>query len=87
MQRRLHPYREGLGQVTPFGAVGHHRTTRIKCPQSNGIVERLHRTLLEEHFRVEGRRTWFKTIEEMQAVLDDFLVIYNQRRPHQGSAA
>jgi hypothetical protein len=29
---------------------------------SNGIVERLHRTLLDEHFRVEGRRTWFETI-------------------------
>ena len=61
-----------------------HRTTRVKRPQSNGIVERLHRTLLDEHFRVEGRRTWFETIEEMQAVLDDYLVGYNQRRPHQG---
>jgi transposase InsO family protein len=61
-----------------------HRTTRVKRPQSNGIVERLHRTLLDEHFRVEGRRTWFETIEEMQVVLDDYLVGYNQRRPHQG---
>ena len=61
-----------------------HRTTRVKRPQSNGIVERFHRTLLDEHFRVEGRRTWFETIEEMQVVLDDFLVGYNQRRPHQG---
>ena len=62
-----------------------HRTTRVKRPQSNGIVERFHRTLLDEHFRVEGRRTWFETIEEMQAVLDDFLTGYNQRRPHQGA--
>jgi transposase InsO family protein len=31
----------------------------------NGIIERFHRTLLDEHFRVEGRRTWFETIEEM----------------------
>jgi transposase InsO family protein len=61
-----------------------HRTTRVKRPQSNGIVERLHRTLLDEHFRVEGRRTWFETIEEMQAVLDAYLEGYNQRRPHQG---
>jgi transposase InsO family protein len=43
-----------------------HRTTRVKRPQTNGIVERLHRTLLDEHFRVEGRRTWFETVEEMQ---------------------
>ncbi len=61
-----------------------HRTTRVKRPQSNGIVERFHRTLLDEHFRVEGRRTWFETIEEMQAVLDEYLTVYNTRRPHQG---
>ena len=61
-----------------------HRTTRVKRPQSNGIVERLHRTLLDEHFRVEGRRTWFETIAEMQAVLDVYLAGYNTARPHQG---
>jgi transposase InsO family protein len=61
-----------------------HRKTRVKRPQSNGIVERFHRTLLDEHFRVEGRKTWFETIEEMQAVLDDYLVGYNSTRPHQG---
>ena len=58
--------------------------TRVKRPQSNGIIERFHRTLLDEHFRVEGRRTWFETIEEMQAVLDDYLKAYNTKRPHQG---
>lgn len=61
-----------------------HRMTRVKRPQSNGIIERFHRTLLDEHFRVEGRRTWFETIEEMQAVLDDYLKAYNTKRPHQG---
>jgi transposase InsO family protein/transposase-like protein len=61
-----------------------HKTTRVRRPQSNGIVERLHRTLLDEHFRVEGRRTWFETIEEMQAVFDVYLDGYNHRRPHQG---
>jgi transposase InsO family protein len=61
-----------------------HRTTRVKRPQSNGIIERFHRTLLDEHFRVEGRRTWFETIDEMQKVLDDYLATYNTKRPHQG---
>jgi len=61
-----------------------HRPTRVKRPQSNGIVERLHRTLLDEHFRVEGRRTWFDTVAEMQAVLDRYLDGYNHKRPHQG---
>ncbi len=58
-----------------------HKRTRVSRPQSNGIVERLHRTLLDEHFRVEGRKTWFETIEEMQMVLDEYLVGYNTRRP------
>ena len=61
-----------------------HKRTRVNRPQSNGIVERLHRTLLDEHFRVEGRRTWFETIAEMQTVLDAYLVEYNTKRPHQG---
>jgi len=59
-----------------------HRTTRVKRPYSNGIVERLHRTLLDEHFRVEGQRTWFKTIEEMQAVLDSYMEGYKRASQH-----
>ena len=53
-----------------------------------GLEERSERAALvltcDEHFRVEGRRTWFETIEEMQAVLDKYLVTYNRKRPHQG---
>ena len=61
-----------------------HRKTRVRRPQSNGIVERFHRTLLDEHFRVEGRRTWFETVEEMQTALDAYLAKYNNERSHQG---
>jgi len=61
-----------------------HKKTRVKRPQSNGIVERLHRTLLDEHLRVAGRKTWYETIEEMQVALDAYLVVYNTERPHQG---
>jgi transposase InsO family protein len=63
-----------------------HRKTRVKRPQSNGIVERFHRTLLDEHFRVEGRRTWLDTVEEMQAALDAYLVTYNTERPTRAAA-
>jgi transposase InsO family protein len=59
-----------------------HKRTRVNRPQSNGIVERLDRTLIDEHFRVEGRKTWFETVDEMQAVLDSYLIEYH--RPHQG---
>lgn len=71
-----------LVRLRPFRLA--HRTTRVKRPQSIGIVERFHRTALDEHFRVEGRRTWFETIEEMQAALDAWLTAYNTTRPHQG---
>jgi transposase InsO family protein len=61
-----------------------HKRTRVSRPRSNGIVERLHRTLLDKHFGVEDRKTWFETVEEMQAVLDTYMVGYNTKCPHQG---
>ena len=61
-----------------------HRTTQVRRPQSNGFVERLHRTLLDEHFRIEGRTTWYESVEQMQKDLDAFLHHYNQERTHQG---
>jgi transposase InsO family protein len=61
-----------------------HRTTRVARPQSNGFVERLHKTLLDEHFRIAGRTKWYDSVEEMQKDLDEYLVTYNTKRPHQG---
>lgn len=61
-----------------------HRTTQVRRPQSNGFVERMHRTLLDEHFRIKGRTKFYETIEEMQVDLDEFLAFYNAERPHQG---
>jgi transposase InsO family protein len=61
-----------------------HRTTRIRRPQSNGVIERLHRTLLDEHFRIAGRTTWYESIEQMQGDFDAYLYHYNHERPHQG---
>lgn len=61
-----------------------HRTTKVRRPQSNGFIERLHRTLLDEHFRVMGRTKWYESVEPMQEDLDAFLKDYNEKRPHQG---
>lgn len=61
-----------------------HRTTRVRRPQSNGIAERLNRTLLDEHFRIKGRSKWYEALEEMQKDLDEYLKLYNYERPHQG---
>jgi transposase InsO family protein len=61
-----------------------HRTTRVRTPRTNGFVERMNRTLLDECFRVAGRTTWYVSIEEIQRDLDQFLEYYNLRRSHQG---
>jgi len=47
-------------------------------------VRRGETSLLDEHFRIAGRTKWYKTVEEMQKDLDAYLVIYNEKRPHQG---
>ena len=39
-----------------------HRTTRVRRPQSNGFVERLHRTLLDEHFRIMVRKKFYDSV-------------------------
>lgn len=59
-------------------------TTQVRRPQSNGFVERLHSTLLDEHFRVLGRTKFYEGVQEMQADLHAYLVTYNTQRPHQG---
>lgn len=61
-----------------------HRTTRVRRPQSNGFVERLNRTLLEEHFEIMGRKKFYESLEEMQKDLDTYLIQYNTKRTHQG---
>jgi transposase InsO family protein len=61
-----------------------HRTTQIRSPRTNGFVERMNRTLLDECFRVAGRTTWYLEPEEIQRDLDRFLEYYNLQRSHQG---
>lgn len=61
-----------------------HITTRGRRPQSNSYVERLHRTLLDEHLRIMGRTKFYENVSEMQTDLDTFLQTYNEKRPYQG---
>ncbi|MBR8657951.1 DDE-type integrase/transposase/recombinase, partial [Achromobacter sp. Marseille-Q0513] len=54
-----------------------YRTTRVRRLQRNGFVERLHRTLLDEHFRIAGRTTWYESIDQMHGDFDAYLHHYN----------
>jgi transposase InsO family protein len=61
-----------------------HRNTKTRSPRTNGFVERMNRTMLDECFRVAGRTTWYENIEQIQADLDKFIEYYNLERSHQG---
>src|SRR5579875_362710 len=61
-----------------------HTRTKAKSPQTNGICERFHRTVLDEFYRVAFRKKIYRTLDELQADLDLWLVEYNEQRPHQG---
>lgn len=61
-----------------------HRTTQVRRPQSNGLVERLHRTLIDAHFRIVGRTRFYETIDKIQIELDDYLEVCNQEWAQQG---
>ena len=61
-----------------------HSRTKTKSPQTNGIVERFHKTMLDEFYRVAFRKRIYATIDELQTDLDAWLNEYNELRTHQG---
>jgi transposase InsO family protein len=61
-----------------------HTRTKARHPQTNGIVERFHKTMLDEFYRIAFRKTIYTSIEQLQHDLDVWLDGYNMERPHQG---
>ena len=61
-----------------------HRRIKVRHPQTNGFVERFHRTVKEEFFEVALRETFYESVEALQTDLDRWLVHYNTERPHLG---
>ncbi len=61
-----------------------HTRTKVKSPQTNGICERFHKTVLEEFYRVAFRKKLYASIEALQLDLDGWIRAYNEERPHQG---
>jgi transposase InsO family protein len=61
-----------------------HSRTKTKSPQTNGIVERFHKTVLDEFYRVAFRKKIYRGIDELQDDLDVWIADYNEARPHQG---
>jgi transposase InsO family protein len=61
-----------------------HTKTKAQSPQTNGICERFHRTILQEFYQVTFRKKLYGNIEELQSDLDVWLDYYNNERTHQG---
>ena len=61
-----------------------HTRTKTKSPQTNGIVERFNKTLLDEFYRIAFRKKVYDAIAELQVDLDLWIDDYNQVRTHQG---
>ena len=61
-----------------------HSKIQVRSPQSNGICERLHRTMQDEFYAVAFRRKVYASMEQLQHDLDDWMEYYNNERPHSG---
>lgn len=49
------------------------KRTRVRHPQTNGFVERFHRTVKEEFFEVALRETFYESVDALQTDLDRWL--------------
>jgi transposase InsO family protein len=61
-----------------------HSKTQVRHPQSNGICERLHRTMQEEFYAITFRKKLYDNLEQLQQDLDAWIAHYNNERPHSG---
>ena len=61
-----------------------HTRTKAQSPQTNGICERFHKTILNEFYQVAFRKKIYTTLEELQDDLDAWITSYNHERTHQG---
>ena len=61
-----------------------HSKTKVKSPQTNGICERFHKTILQEFYQVALRKNLYDDLAALQKDLDDWLDYYNNHRTHQG---
>ena len=60
-----------------------HTKAKVKSPQTNGICERSHKTVLQEFYQVAFRKRLYASLEQLQADLDAWLVTYNEQVTHQ----
>ena len=67
------PFRKQAGTEAPADLI-----------PDNGIVERFHKTMLDEFYRIAFRKKIYTSIEDLQADLDLWMREFNEARAHQG---
>ncbi len=61
-----------------------HTKTKVRSPQTNGICECFHKTILQEFYQVTMRKNIYTDLASLPVDLDEWLVYYNTERTHQG---
>jgi transposase InsO family protein len=61
-----------------------HTKIKARHPQTNGICEKLNQTIIEEFYKVAFRKKLYKSLDEIQYDLDEFMNWYNRERTNQG---
>lgn len=61
-----------------------HSKTKVRHPQTNGICEKLHRTMQDECYNILFRKKLYNSLDELQTDVDEWLRKYNNHRPHSG---
>ncbi len=61
-----------------------HTKTKVRSPQTNGICERFHKTILQEFYQVTFRKKLYEDMASLQNDLDEWMLYYNNERTYQG---
>ena len=61
-----------------------HSRTKANSPQTNGICERFHKTIQDECYSLLFRKKLYRSLDELQTDVDEWIRGYNERRPHSG---
>lgn len=77
--RESHPYQLFLH----LNDIDHSRT-KARHPQTNGCTERLNQIIADEFYKVAFRKKLYRTLDEIQADLDEYMRRYNEQRTNQG---
>ena len=61
-----------------------HRKTKLRDTRTNGFIKRFNLIVLDEFFKKFLQNKSYDTIEKLQSDFDQWLLYYNNERPHKG---